>query len=233
MAFHIEPFKGRNHKTLKTNIEYIMDTYGTHPAFYKHYDRVKRKLLPVYYIYDSYLVKSSDWAELFTSGGSISIRNTEYDGIFLGLLVERQHKENVASAGFDGYYTYFATDGFTYGSTWKYWREIMKYARGRKMLFIPSVGPGYIDTRVRPWNGKNTRSREDGQYYKHSLQSAVDVNPSFISVTSFNEWHEGTQIEAAVPKVTSDFTYSDYGSQGPQYYLNITRQHVSKFKKDN
>lgn len=229
VAFHIEPFKGRDHQTLKTNIKYIIDTYGKHPGFYRHYDRIKKKHLPVYYIYDSYLVKSSNWAELFTPGGSISIRNTEYDGIFLGLLVERQHKEGVASAGFDGYYTYFATDGFTYGSSWKNWREIRKYARGRRLMFVPSVGPGYIDTRVRPWNGKNTRPRQDGRYYKNSLQKALDINPSMISITSFNEWHEGTQIETAVPKATDSFTYLDYGPEGPQCYLNITRQYVSKF----
>ncbi|XP_062583594.1 glycoprotein endo-alpha-1,2-mannosidase-like [Saccostrea cucullata] len=233
VAFHIEPFKGRDHKTLKNNIKYIVDTYGKHPAFYRYYDRQKKKLLPVYYIYDSYLVKSSDWAELFTSSGSISIRNTEYDGVFLGLLVERQHKESVANAGFDGYYTYFATDGFTYGSSWKHWREIRKYARGRKMLFVPSVGPGYIDTRVRPWNGKNTRSRQDGQYYRLALQSALDINPSLVSITSFNEWHEGTQIETAVPKATKNFTYLDYGSEGPQFYLNLTRQYLSKFKTED
>ncbi|XP_022292218.2 glycoprotein endo-alpha-1,2-mannosidase-like [Crassostrea virginica] len=233
VAFHIEPFKGRDHNTLKTNIKYIVDTYGKHPGFYRHYDRLKKKHLPVYYIYDSYLVKSSDWAELFTPTGSISIRNSEYDGIFLGLLVERQHKESVASAGFDGYYTYFATDGFTYGSSWKNWREIRKYARGRKMMFVPSVGPGYIDTQVRPWNGKNTRSRQDGQYYKSALQKALDINPSMISITSFNEWHEGTQIETAVPKATDSFTYLDYGPQGPEYYLNITRQYVSKLNKED
>jgi hypothetical protein len=26
------------------------------------------------------------------------------------------------------------------------------------------------------------------------------VNPSFVAITSFNEWHEGTQIEPAAPK---------------------------------
>lgn len=96
-------------------------------------------------------------------------------------------------------------------------------------MFIPSVGPGYIDTRVRPWNSKNTRPRQDGRYYKNSLQKALDINPSMISITSFNEWHEGTQIETAVPKATDSFTYIDYGPEGPQCYLNITRQYVSKF----
>lgn len=65
----------------------------------------------------------------------------------------------MVSVGFDGYYTYFVIDGFTYGSFWKNWREIRKYVRGRRLMFVFSVGLGYIDIRVRFWNGKNIRFR--------------------------------------------------------------------------
>ena len=33
----------------------------------------------------------------------------------------------------------------------------LDYAAKNSLTFIPSVGPGYVDTRVRPWNYKNTR----------------------------------------------------------------------------
>ncbi|WP_228377905.1 hypothetical protein [Chryseobacterium luteum] len=33
-----------------------------------------------------------------------------------------------------------------------------------------------------------------------NIITAVNVNPDFIGITSFNEWHEGIQIEPAVPK---------------------------------
>ena len=45
------------------------------------------------------------------------------------------------------------------------------------------------------------------------------VNAEIVSITSFNEWHEGTQIEAAVSKEG----YEDYGGD-PQKYLKLTRK---------
>ena len=33
----------------------------------------------------------------------------------------------------------------------------LDYAIKNSLLFIPSVGPGYVDTRVRPWNARNAR----------------------------------------------------------------------------
>jgi hypothetical protein len=64
-----------------------------------------------------------------------------------------------------GFYTYFAVDGFTDGSTTANWAALEAWADEHELLFIPCVGPGYIDTRVRPWNERNTRSREEGAYY--------------------------------------------------------------------
>ena len=65
-------------------------------------------------------------------------------------------------------------------------------------IFVPSLGPGYDDSRVRPWNSGNTRDRKNGQYYKNFWENALSIagsggkNVKFISITSFNEWHEGT-----------------------------------------
>ena len=49
----------------------------------------------------------------------------------------------------------------------------------------------------------------------------------YISITSFNEWHEGTNIEAAAAgQIRHDSfgkAYQDYGSHGEYYYLDLTR----------
>ncbi|CAG2205466.1 MANEA [Mytilus edulis] len=230
IAFHIEPYKGRSPETWRENIKYILDKYGDHESFYRHYDKMKKKHLPVYYIYDSYNIPPGNWAQIFQSNGAITVRNTDLDGIFIGLFVERQHKSDLIKAGFDGFYSYFATDRFSYGSTWGHWREIMKYAKERNKIFIPSIGPGYIDTRIRPWNAKNIRNRDNGSYYMSATKFACDLYPEFLSITSFNEWHEGTQIEPATKKkVEEDLYYLDYGSQGPSYYLELTRKIVDIF----
>jgi len=65
-----------------------------------------------------------------------------------GLAVESNHLPQIYNAGFDGLYTYFASNSFVYGSRPSHWNSMSKYCKEREMLFIPSVGPGYIDTEV-------------------------------------------------------------------------------------
>lgn len=135
------------------------------------------------------------------------------------------------TGGFDGFYTYFAANDFSYGSSWKNWKSLSSFARKNSLLFVPSVGPGYVDTRVRPWNAKTTRERKNGKYYTIAWKTALQTSPSLISITSFNEWHEGTQIEPAVPKSNEDYVYKDYSPRAPDFYLQLTRQFVSQFSE--
>jgi glycoprotein endo-alpha-1,2-mannosidase len=140
-------------------------------------------------------------------------------------------RQDIVSGGFDGFYTYFAANDFSYGSSWKNWKSLSAFARKNGLLFVPSVGPGYIDTRVRPWNSKTTRERKSGKYYKVAWTTALQTNPPLISITSFNEWHEGTQIEPAISKMNKGYKYNDYSPGEPDFYLNLTRQFVSQYKE--
>lgn len=54
-------------------------------------------------------------------------------------------------------------------------------------------------------------------------------HPQMLSVTSFNEWHEGTQIEAAVPRSSGKRSYLDYGPTGPDTFLKRTRYWALRF----
>ncbi|XP_049846519.1 glycoprotein endo-alpha-1,2-mannosidase isoform X1 [Schistocerca gregaria] len=229
IALHIEPYSGRNPINLAKYLQYIATQYASHPAFYHRRHRGKK--LPVFYIYDSYLTPSGTWKELLSSKGNLSVRGTKLDGIFLGLLVDVQHRYEIKKAHFDGFYTYFASSGFTYGSSWKNWRSLSKFAYQNSLIFVPSVGPGYIDTQIRPWNVANIRHRRHGKYYEVAWRSAITTQPKIISITSFNEWHEGTQIEPALPKSTPSFTYLDYEPEGPYFYLNLTKWWINEFTK--
>ena len=101
-------------------------------------------------------------------------------------------------------------------------------------MFVPSVGPGYIDTRVRAWNGQTTRHRRKGEYYKLAWRTATSLLPKFVSITSFNEWHEGTQIETSIPKTIKDkdnasFSYLSYEPDPPDVYLTMTKTLVQDY----
>jgi len=109
----------------------------------------------------------------------------------------------------------------------------LPFARKNSLLFIPSVGPGYDDMRVRPWNGINTRLRKRGLYYETAWRTAVDLDAKIISITSFNEWHEGTQIEPAIPmKLNDGYEYKSYLPDRPSCYLDITKKWTEKFEKN-
>jgi molybdenum cofactor synthesis domain-containing protein len=228
VCFHIEPFPGRDAQTTRDAIVYIIDKYGSHPAIYRH---GKDNRHPMFYVYDSYLTPAKQWKTVLSPDGGQTIRNTKYDSVVIGLWVKEHEEAFMTEGHFDGYYTYFATDGFTYGSTIKNWPKLAEWAQQNNKLFIPSVGPGYIDLRIRPWNNVNTRDRQNGAYYDREFAAAIAVRPQIISITSFNEWHEGTQIEPAVAKEIPGFKYRDYKPHYPEYYLDRTSYWVSRFVK--
>ena len=239
VTLHLEPYSNRSPQSVRNDLIYIHENYFAHPAFYKHTHTVSdnhrtgqriTKSLPLVYIYDSYLNKPKEWVEILKPYGKNTIRGTAIDCVVLGLLVDESHKKAIVDGGFDGFYTYFASNGFSYGSSTSNWQSLSKLAQEHKLLFIPSFGPGYIDTRVRPWNKRNSKGRQNGKYYKNMFQSAiravsgVEGGGGIVSLTSFNEWHEGTQIEAAVPKSIPGFRYLDYTPHQPDFYLELTKE---------
>jgi len=226
IAFHIEPIY-KSPSEFKKHLRYISENYSSHPAFYK----IDGK--PFYYLYNSYKMNYQMWQSLLLPDSEETIRNTPLDGIFISLWTLRLDGEFALVSGFDGVYTYYATDGFHFGSTTSNWQAMAEYAQANNLIFIPCVGPGYSDTRIRPWNEKNYRNRELGKYYERMFNKALKVNPDFIGITSFNEWHEGTQIEPAISKTTPSYTYEDYGSEtDPMFYIKKSKALVEKFEKE-
>ena len=142
VCFHLEPYPSRNVQNLRENIVKLITRYGNHPAFYRKDGK------PLFFIYDSYLIEPSEWEKLLSPGGSITIRNTAYDALMIGLWTSSPTVQRpfILNAHFDGFYTYFAATGFTYGSTPTNWVSMQKWAKENGKIFIPSVGPGYIDT---------------------------------------------------------------------------------------
>lgn len=86
---------------------------------------------------------------------------------------------------------------------------------------------------VRPWNAQATKARTGAGYYDGEWRQAVAANARWVGITSFNEWHEGTQIEPAARgkrDSVQGFGYEEY-AQGPSMYLDATRGWVEKFDK--
>jgi hypothetical protein len=82
-------------------------------------------------------------------------------------------------------------------------------------IWMATVMPGYDDTRLGRPNGFAV-DRRGGAYYTSVWQGAIATHPDIISITSWNEWLEGTQIEPS----------RSYGD----LYLRLTKQMSDQFK---
>ncbi len=96
-----------------------------------------------------------------------------------------------AAAGrFDGIYTYdiLAFGGDKLG-------RLCAQARRQRLLCAPSVGPGYSARRAT--GDERVKPRLRGLTYDSMWLSALRARADAVTITSYNEWHEGTQIEPA------------------------------------
>lgn len=239
VALHLEPYPSRNVQSIRDDVEYIYKKYGHHKSLF----RSDGKLL--FYVYDSYHIRAHEWSTILQPGGVKSLRGTEFDGIFIGLWLHHQDGRDLLSGGFDGVYSYFASAGFSYGSNPENWRIMCSFCKANNLLCNLSVGPGYIDEGIRPWNGHNTKGRANGAYYEQMWRTAIVSDASMISITSWNEWGEGTQIEpAAAASSIEEFLsnthrdlesakrkiYLTYPGDDPFFFTNKTREYTLEFR---
>ncbi|HEV2583771.1 MAG TPA: glycoside hydrolase family 99-like domain-containing protein [Ktedonobacteraceae bacterium] len=89
-------------------------------------------------------------------------------------------------------------------------------AHHTQKIWAAGVLPGYNDTRVPGRQGTYVVPRNNGATYRESWNGAVASNPDWITITSYNEWFEGSMLE---PSVT-------YGN----LYIDLTGQLTSKWR---
>jgi len=227
VAFHIENYAGRTAKRLAADVAYLYRQFGRSPAFFRMkaktpYDR-RTGGQGLFFLWspgvaggEGPAVAASYWR------AGIDVIHASAQG---GLVVASTTDTSwIAGAHLDGLYNYVTADG-----RFEWARSLPAGA-----LFVPSVTPGFSARRIGyplstdfPRNGGATYDAQ----WKGAL--ATGVEPALVTITSFNEWHEGTQIEpAAAGKVArTGRHYLDYAPLGPGGYLSRTRTWVDRFGK--
>ena len=131
----------------------------------------------------------------------------------------------VEGSHFDGLYNY-ATLHLDYNS--------FGWARSLPpdTLYVPSVLPGFSARRI-DYPSDTYVPRLDGQTYNEQWTAALGtgIEPALVTITSFNEWHEGSAIEPLKPGVSDGkgYSYPDFGTLPPEGYLNLTRDWINKY----
>lgn len=220
VAIHFEPVF-RAPEGYRSAIAYVMEEYGQHPSLYR------RGGLPVMYFFAPYLISIEGWARIFSPVGDLSIRGSAQDIVALAQATNTSFIDPVAGGFFDGMYMYDVS-GMTDLREMLHWPYLYAFAKSRGKIFIPSVGPGYDDRPIREGDRSAWQVERDGfTRYDSMWRMAIRMGfvPDYITVTSFNEWGEGTQIEPAIPHTGSE----DYGTLPPDAYLDRTAEWVSTY----
>ena len=133
------------------------------------------------------------------------------------------------AAGFQGIYTY---DTLTYRG--RMFGRMCKQAHAHGLLCAPSVGPGFDAQRATGLT--RTLDRANGRTYDSMWHAALRAGSDVVTITSYNEWNEGTQIE---PACIHD-GYASYvgawgatGTAASRAYLNRTRYWTSRLARQH
>ncbi len=225
VAFHIEPYNGRMPESLVSDIKYIYENYGSRPAFfrstassrYSPNDQPKGMFF-VWSIQDqatkdfSYWQTALDEIHALPEGGLVIANSLEAGWI------EGSH--------FDGLYNY-ATLHLEQDGGFAWTRSLPPDS-----LYVPSVIPGFSAIRV-GYADTIYVPREDGSTFDTQWTSALNtgVEPALVTITSFNEWHEGSIIEPPQFGVSdgNGYTYTDFGTLPPEGYLTLTHNWIDKY----
>jgi hypothetical protein len=119
-------------------------------------------------------------------------------------------------ARFDALHVYtpvvFLAGGRDLGASY---RELAALARRARRPFVPAVAPGFDDRRIR--RPGTVIDRAGGATYDLTWRAALATDPAWVLVSSWNEWHEGSEIEPSV----------EHGAR----YLDATRAWAERFRQ--
>lgn len=181
------PGKGREQIAhAVADLVYVVQKYGPRKSFLKVDGR------PVIFVYGRVMeeVPFASWPAIISGARSQA-------GDFL--LVADGYNESFARM-FDGIHTYNICGQVQAKSpdalkSWsaQHYSEVVNLARKQNRISCVTVIPGYDDTKIRK-PGLNA-ARQDGQTYRVLWEEAIRAQPDWVLITSFNEWHEGSEIE--------------------------------------
>ena len=165
----------------------ILTRYGNHRAWLRAGDK------PVVFVYSRAIgeLQLIGWERV------ISQVRRRYPG---GVWFVGDEISKAASNVFDGVHSYNPTGQTANMSI----EEIGAWARATYPKWVATAGrgiscvtviPGYDDTKLNRSGPRPTTDRHAGETYRVLWQEAIEARPDWILITSWNEWHEGSEIE--------------------------------------
>jgi len=191
-------------------IRYVLSWYGKHPG----YMLVNGK--PLLFLFGSNLTPQEIWKQI--------LDELQAEGIEASYWGQGYNAANFDL--FDGVFEYGAPEDADWSAQYQSIEETLTYRSLlepdlAKKYWAASVMPGFDNTPLVTWfKGSwplGITPREDGNYYRATLEHAVQSGADWIVITSWNEYQENTHIEPS----------ENFGD----LYLTITAEYVKRWKQ--
>lgn len=190
---------------LYTNLVYVYHTYGNNSAFLRVDGR------PVIFVYATTSMQTvENW--------SLVVNKLHNNGMdpFLVAAVDLDVVPSDLIPIFDGFHTYNPLRLYHSEpqNALTQFEKLVLSSRVNGKLACATVLPGYNDTQVR--HNVPVLERRNGNQYQECWNVAMKSKADWILICTFNEWHEGTNIEPSIENGT--------------YYINATHDYVQDFE---
>jgi glycoprotein endo-alpha-1,2-mannosidase len=213
-----------------SDIKYMAENYFSHPNYYKIDGR------PVLFIYLTRVLSRNGVLENTMDIMRSTANEAGFDIYIIGDQVFGQPPSSTDQIalldGITNYDVYGSSGGRMYATQEKVsdyytaqsaWRT---KAHQVNVSFVPATSPGFNDRGVRdghdPLSRKLSENDEFGSLFKAMIDEALQITDeetgNLFLITSWNEWHEDTQIE---PVVVAAPTNKDNSSSGQDYTLGV------------
>jgi glycoprotein endo-alpha-1,2-mannosidase len=193
------------------DLTYLLNTYGNSSSFYKIDGR------PVIFVYQ----RARDSLErglypIFNNGWKDVVQDLRGNGENPYIIMDfGEYEYDIKSfvdyfeSFVDGIHVYndIGIFGISPSVVQTIYRNASDLAHSYNKTFIATIVPGFNNSVASNYNSLVV-NRQNGATYSLFWQIANASRPDGYAVTSFNEWHEGTEIEPS----------REYGNQ----YLNFT-----------
>ncbi len=177
-------------RSVLPDLRHILQRFGRHPAYLKVEGR------PVVFVYGRAMEQLSlaQWAWVWETIAKEFPPGVCAIGDSLGRSAARV---------FDGIHTYnpvLALQGkpleAIQATIEAHYREALQTAGEFGRIACATIIPAYDDTKIRKPGIRTERFH--GEAYRKQWQAVLNLNPDWTLITSFNEWHEGSEIEPSV-----------------------------------
>ncbi|MBN1997230.1 glycoside hydrolase family 99-like domain-containing protein [candidate division KSB1 bacterium] len=223
-----------------TDLEYLIETH----FIQSNYMKIDNQ--PVLYLYLTRTL-NGNYRELFSAADSLLVRHG-YNGLFIVGDEVYWHRPDKSRAQYMDAITCYnphtsvdwVTDAekFVVRTESEMYTPWMELANEMAKSFWVDVLPGFNDLGVRKEAQHPVIERKNGEIFEKmlvvadSILSMQSIPLKVLVITSFNEWHEDTQIEPTVVttemvkepvEYTDGFGYIGYGTKYLDAVKNFTR----------